>query len=135
MFKLWRWTYARTFIQQERWWGRRNDPTSAAVCGTSLVIFMNLFTIVSLVKTLGLDIALAGRKLELGAAYVLIVMILYRRYVGQGRADQLITRLKRQNRAKTRREERKLWTYIAGSLTMPFIVGLVNWYLRRRWGS
>jgi hypothetical protein len=133
MFRLWRWTYARTYIQQERWWGQKNDPSAAAAAGTSMVIAFNILAgWVALSSVLGLDLALGANKFEIVGAALLLWFIVYRRYVLQGGARAMIRRMRRQNRAKTGREERKLWSYIITSLALPMVLMVASAYLRTK---
>ncbi len=134
MFKLWRWVFARECIRQERWWPR--DSRLAAVFSVSLAIYMNLLAVVFAVGlVVGVDPTFGINKFAVAGAGLVLLFLVYRRYVMQGAADDMIRQMKRQNKRKTRREERKLWLYIVGSLALPMLTVVIGTYLRSKLGD
>jgi hypothetical protein len=105
----------------------------SAACVVSLVIGSNVFTILVVLGLIfSIDPTLGANKAQLAMAYLLILGAVYSRYALRSDTVELIAKLKRQDRLKTRKDERRLACYVFGSLALPFIIMLAGLYFRKR---
>jgi hypothetical protein len=131
VLRLWRWAFARFYIQQRRAWGDSGDPAQGAAFLLGLVMFSNAFAgAVAVAAALGDVRALIAYKWHGAAAGLLLVFVVYRQYAADDRIKRLIAKMSRESWAKKRREERKLWGYVFASAALPFIVAAVAKLLR-----
>jgi hypothetical protein len=133
MCNVWAWAFARSQIRSQRKWGEAYNPRWTAACGTSLIILLNVWSLVLVAGVvLDLDPTMGLSKLGLAALYLVLVYLVHRHYVVGGAANELIKKLKAQSKAEARRDERKYWLYIIGSLHLPVIIMVAALYFQRK---
>lgn len=132
MLRLWRWTFARLYVRSNRKWGPVDVPEWSASGAVAVVIFANLLVVATaLGSLLGIGSSHRVGTAHIAIVFLIVLFLVHHNYVTKGGARSVIDRLTRQDTADTRREERRLWLYIAVSLALPFLVGYVVGYLER----
>jgi hypothetical protein len=131
IWKFWRWTFARLYLEAERpWGGAAGFAASLALMATILV---NALTVLFLLDPL-LDssrILTVVSKLEFVIAGFVLSAVIYLHYVVGGEATELIEQMRRQRKNRARRERRRLLYYALASWGLLVLSGLLGIYLRK----